>query len=399
LKALHILQVCNRLPWPLNDGGNIATFQVTKALTQAGHHVTIAALNTLKHRQDPAPLREYAEVKTVEIDTTVSLWGLLKGLFSTQPYNVRRFWSQEFADLLIGLLRRNEYDIVQLEGSYMSLYSATIRQHSKARLVLRSHNVEHQIWERLGKDVKSIPHRKYIRNLSAKIKRFEQQHLHDYDGIAAITAEDGDFYRRSGFLQPVTTINGAVDLERFPSPDFDFRPQVCFLGSLEWLPNVEGLTWLLKEIWPQVHERHPEATLHIAGKQGPRPVQELLPKPPGVVHHGQVPDAPAFLAGQHIFLVPLHSGGGMRMKIVEAMGAGLCVLSTKVGAEGIAYTDGQDIRIADTTAEWVMALDGLLGAQADSSRIARAGRALAEQRYSTATLAQQFIDFYRGLLP
>lgn len=396
MKQLHILQVCNRLPWPLNDGGNIATFQVTKALSQAGHSVTIAALNTLKHRQDPAPLRPYAEVRTVEIDTTVRLWGLIKGLFSAQPYNVRRFWSQEFADLLAELLKRHDYDIVQLEGSYMSLYSATIRQHSKARLVLRSHNVEHQIWERLGRDIKSPPQRTYIRNLAGKIKRFEQRHLHDYDGIAAITAEDSAYYQRAGFLHDVRTINGAVDLERFPTPNFDFRPQVCFLGSLEWLPNVEGLSWLLKEVWPQVHQRHPEATLHIAGKQGP--VLALLPKAPGVVHHGQVPDAPAFLSDQHIFLVPLHSGGGMRMKIVEAMGAGLCILSTSVGAEGIAYTDGQDLCRADGTEAWIAVLDALLSGQLGSSRIARSGRALAEQRYSTAALGQQFMDFYGGLL-
>lgn len=396
MKELHILQVCNRLPWPLNDGGNIATFQVTKALSQAGHHVTIAALNTQKHRQDPAPLRPYADVKTVEIDTTVTPWGLLKGLFSAQPYNVQRFWSEDFAALLGNLLRAQQYDIVQLEGSYLSLYTDVIRQHGKAKLVLRSHNVEHQIWARLARDVRTFARRFYLENLARKIRRFELAHLRDYDGIVPISADDADFYQQAGVSRPIRTINGAVDLSRFPAPDFRFRPQVCFLGSLEWLPNIQGLQWLLTEVWPEVHRLHPEASLHVAGKQGP--AFSLLPKTPGVVMHGQVPDAPEFLGAHHIFVVPLHSGGGMRMKIVEAMGAGLCVLSTKVGAEGIGYTDGRDIRIADGAAAWIAALSALLSRQEDSSRIAESGRRLAEARYSTDALGQQFIDFYRGLL-
>jgi polysaccharide biosynthesis protein PslH len=394
LKHLNILQVCIRLPWPQNDGGNIATFQVTKALSLAGHRVTIAALNTQKHRQDPAPLRPFADVHTVEIDTTVTLWGLFKGLFTSQPYNVRRFWSQEFADLLAHLLQTHTYDIIQLEGSYLSLYSAVIRQHSTAKLVLRSHNIEHQIWERLAEKQVSFQRRFYFEKLAKKIKRFEHDHLHDYDGIVPITVEDGDFYRGAGFPK-LKTINGAVDLENFPQPNYSFRPSICFLGSLEWLPNIQGLNWLLEKVWPQVHARHPEASLHIAGKKGPAHV--FLPKAHGVVMHGQVPDAAEFLQAHHIFLVPLQSGGGMRMKIVEAMGAGLCVVSSRMGAEGIAYTPGQDICIVDQAAEWIAVLDDLLSRRIDSPKIAEAGRALAERHYSTTSLRQQFEAFYEEL--
>lgn len=396
MKRLHILQVCNRLPWPLNDGGNIATFQVSKSLSDAGHHVTIAALNTQKHYQDPAPLRASFRVETVDIDTTVTIWGLIKGLFSPHPYNVQRFWSPAFADLLARLLREQDYDIVQLEGSYMSLYSAVIRQHTKARLVLRAHNVEHQIWDRLARQVRMGARRRYLQNMTAKIKRFELNHLQDYDAIIPISGEDAQYYQQAGFMGQVHTINGAVDLSRFPHPNMTFRPSIAFLGSLEWLPNVEGLHWLLKEVWPTVQRRHLQATLHVAGKGSP--VTRLLPQVDGVVMHGQVADAAEFLSAHHIFVVPLHSGGGMRMKIVEAMGAGMCVLSTTVGAEGIAYTDGVDIVIADSAEAWIHALDLLLSDIATTGRIAAAGRRLAAARYSTEALAPQFEAVYEGLL-
>lgn len=341
-------------------------------------------------------MRTWFRVETTDIDTTVSIWGLIKGLFSSQPYNVQRFWSPAFADLLARLLREQVYDIVQLEGSYMSLYSAVIRQHSKARLVLRAHNVEHQIWDRLARQVRAVAQRRYLQNMTAKIKRFELNHLQDYDAIIPISGEDAQYYQQAGFMGQVHTINGAVDLSRFPHPNLNFRPSIAFLGSLEWLPNVEGLHWLLKEVWPTIARRHLQATLHVAGKGSP--VTRLLPQADRVVLHGQVPDAAEFLSAHHIFVVPLHSGGGMRMKIVEAMGAGMCVLSTSIGAEGIAYTDGVDIVIADSAEAWIHALDLLLSDTATTRRIAAAGRALAAERYSTEALAPQFEAVYGGLL-
>lgn len=398
LKALEILMVCNRLPWPLNDGGNIATYHVMRELVERGHRVVLVSLNTLKHRVDVGELERLVEVHAYEIDTTVRMLGLLGGLVSRRPYNVWRFWDEGFAGLLRKVLRGRRFDVVQLEGSYLSLYSEVIRAEGRgAKLVLRSHNVEYKIWDRLAGMEGNALKRMYLRNLTPKLRRFEGEHLGDYDGVVAITEEDAVEYKRMGYKGALRVVNGGVDLGRFrPVEGKVAGREVAFLGSLEWLPNVQGLEWFLREVWPLIYKGVAGARLHVAGKNPPAVLAGL--EQGGVVMHGMVEDAAEYLRDKDIFVVPLHSGGGMRMKIVEAMGAGLCVVSTRIGAEGIAYTEGVDLVVCDGVEEWVRVLTGLLADAECVGEIGRAGRALAKARYGWAAVGKGFEEFYGEVL-
>ncbi len=397
MKGLHILQVVNRVPWPLNDGGNIATYNVTRLLHRAGHRVELACLNTLKHRQDPSLLKEVTAVHAVDIDTTVTLSGAAKGLISRLPYNVSRFLSQEFSDKLQSILKGNDFDLVQLEGSYMSLYSATIRHATKAPIVLRSHNVEFQIWERLAANEPNIFKRTYLQSLTKKIRAWELAHLHDYDAIIPIASQDTEFYRQQGFKGPIRTINGGVDLDTFhPKSPVTHNFKIGFLGSLEWMPNVQGLHWFLEKIWPQLLAIDARLELHVAGKNPSEEMKAL--KVNGMIFHGEVPDAPAFLESCHFLIVPLLSGGGMRLKIIEAMAMGRCVVSTTIGAEGIDCKIGEEILLADDPADWVTVFQGLLADSANSVAVAEAGMAAARQRFSLAAVGSAFEAFYQEVL-
>jgi polysaccharide biosynthesis protein PslH len=397
LEALRILQVTNRIPWPLNDGGNIATYNVSRYLHRAGHHVTLASLNTLKHRQDPSVLKEVDAVHALDLDTTVTPWGLLKGLFSAQPYNVMRFWSQEFADLLRKLLAKESFDIVQLEGSYMSLYIPVIRSGSKTPIVLRSHNVEFKIWERLAANTSNPLKRFYLKNLAGKIKRFELGHLADCDAVIPIADQDEAFYRTHGFRGPLRTINGGVDLVAFaPKAGIHANQRVAFLGSLEWQPNVQGLLWFLEKVWPDLRRLHPSLELHVAGKNPSEGLRQL--KVAGMVFHGEVPDAVVFMESCHFFISPLLAGGGMRLKLVEAMANGKCIVSTPIGAEGIACTNGKEIFLAEHPGEWVAVFDLLLGNPALSEGAAREAVALAQARYGWEAIVGEFVEFYREVV-
>jgi glycosyltransferase involved in cell wall biosynthesis len=388
------LQVTNRIPWPLNDGGNIATYNVSRFLHRRGHRVVLASLNTKKHYQDPSVLKEIDEIHTVDIDTTLNIPGLLKGLVSAQPYNVERFRSKEFADLLARLVTENQFDIIQIEGSYLSLYIDVIRQHTDCPVVLRSHNVEFKIWERLAANTSNPLKRFYLKDLARKIKKFETKWIDACDGIIPIAGQDTEFYRKAGFTGHLQTINGGVDLEAFrPTVPPFFSPTISFLGSLEWQPNVQGLHWFLDQVWPKVIAKHPEAEFHVAGKNPPAELEKL--SAPGLHFHGMVPDAHTFLDAYHIFVVPLFSGGGMRMKIVEAMANGKCTVSTRIGAEGIAYTDGRNILLAEEPEEWALILNDLLTSQLRSVEIAENGMELAQDKYSWEAIVEQFEAFYR----
>ncbi|MFN8394417.1 MAG: glycosyltransferase family 4 protein [Bacteroidia bacterium] len=397
MKPLRILQVTNRIPWPLNDGGNIATYNLTRALHRAGHHVELACLNTSKHRQDPMVIREAAAITAVDIDTTVTAWGAFKGLFSKMPYNVARFWSADFAGKLGQLLRERAFDLVQLEGSYMSLYIKVIRAATRAPIILRSHNVEHQIWNRLSANEPSFPKRLYLKQLGRKIETWELHHLPLVDAIAPITGPDGDYYRHQGFKGAIRPIPGGVDLSHLAGKEpMAANLRLGFLGSLEWLPNEQGLRWFLENVWPPLAQKYPNLELHVAGKNPPERLASL--KVPGMTFHGTVPDAGEFLRSCHFFIVPLLSGGGMRIKVLEAMAAGCCVISTAMGAEGIEVTDGRDCLIADCPEQWMSAMEGLIGYPDRSLEIARRGQELARARYGMEAVGEEFVKFYREVL-
>lgn len=365
-------------------------------LKRLGHEVHFACLNTVKHRQDPAKLAEVGPAFTVDIDTTVTMAGALKGLFTQMPYNVARFRSPEFEALLSQLVRDNAYDIVQFEGSYLALYSDAVRQGGTTRLVLRSHNVEAVIWQRLAAGERNPLKKIYLNQLARKIARFERDHLHDFDAIIPIAAQDEAYYRKEGFSGLLETVNAGADTDYF-HPQGQADPlRVAYLGALDWMPNVEGLNWMVKEVWPKVKAMVPGASFHIAGKNAPPSL--TFPADAGVHLHGRVPDAAAFLAQAAVVVVPLHSGSGMRLKLVEAFAAAKAVVSTAVGAEGIACEHEKNILIADTAQAFAQSLIHLLQHPAEAMRMGAAARQLAESQYSWPALAAKMEGVYRKLL-
>jgi polysaccharide biosynthesis protein PslH len=396
--SLRILQITNRIPYPLNDGGNIATYNVTHFLNEAGHQVTLASLNTKKHYQDPSVLKNITtRVYDVTIDTTITFFGLLAGVFEAMPYNIKRFKSNDFKALLINIFSKNTYDIVQIEGSYMALYIPTIRQYSKAKIVLRSHNIEHEIWQRMSLNETNPLKKYYFSMLSKKIKKFEDISLHGFDAIVAITSRDADYYKNKNYKGELIYINAGADLELFvPDNTKLVAGSICFLAGLDWLPNKQGLDWFLSEIWNAVSAKYPHISLHIAGKAMPE--SYYLLQSTQIKVHGMVPDAMDYLQNYEIFIVPLLSGGGMRLKVVEGMALAKCIVTTQVGAEGVDYTINKDIIIADTPEQWIEQLSYLIENPSEINRIGNNAHRLAQKKYNWKNLVDSFISLYYRVL-
>jgi glycosyltransferase involved in cell wall biosynthesis len=396
-RQLKILQITNRIPFPLNDGGNIAMYNVTKFLNKFGHQVILASLNTKKHRQEPSVLSDIASVFTTDIDTSIRLSGLLTGLFKKLPYNIERFVSAEFGLLLEKIIKDQKPDVIQLEGIYLAVYADRIKKYSSAALLLRSHNIEYEIWERTARNEKNPVKKWYLKNLSAKIKKFEQTVLHRFDAIIAITERDADFYRKNNYKGKIKTIPAGVDLELYQytktsSPVLS----MCFLGSMEWMPNIQGLEWYLEKVWPSVIRKFPALTLHVAGKNMTAEMKNR--KIEGVVFHGMVPDAVTFMNKHPIMIVPLLSGGGMRLKIVEAMALGRCVLSTATGAEGIDAKPNYEILLADTPEEFISKTEALVTNKISAGDIGDNARKLIQENYSWEKLVREIEKFYLELI-
>jgi len=394
---LTILQITNRIPYPLNDGGNIATYNVTKYLNRSGNRVILASLNTKKHHQDPSVLSSIAKVYSSEIDTSITAFGLFKGLFSETPYNVARFKSEAFHDLLEKIIEEEKPDIIHIEGIYLSIYADTIKKKSTAPLFLRSHNVEYEIWERTAQNEKNPLKKWYLNILSKKIKKFELKNMHSFNAIMAITDRDADFYRKNNYQGKLKTISAGVDLELFQYKETYFeKKDIFFLGSMEWMPNMQGIEWYLENIWPVLHKKFPSLELHIAGKNMSDEMKSR--KVQGVIFHGMIPDALSFMNEHAIMVVPLLSGGGMRLKIVEAMALGRCILSTSIGAEGIEGKNNYDLLIANSPDEFVNITESLITNKISADSIGKNARVLAQEKYSWEKLVGEMQKFYLELI-
>lgn len=384
------------MPWPLNDGGNLATYAISKHLKELGHEVILASLNTKKHWQDPSVLGDIAEVHTVDIDTTLRPLPMLRGLFQSIPYNIGRFQNPDFEAMLAAIVKHKQPDLVQMEGSYQALFIPAIRKVSEVPVILRSHNIEWRIWERMWANERNPLKRFYLKDMYRKIKRFEEETLEQFDGVVAITEDDAAWYKARGFQGKLETINAGADLSRYvPGAEWPSPHKVGFIGSMEWEPNVQGVTWFLEKVWPKVYAENANAEFHIAGKN-PAEWMQKWNDLPGVHFHGMVEDAVAFLRGIGVFVVPLLSGSGMRLKIVEALAMKKCVLTTAVGAEGIAVTDGKDILKADAPADFARQLLQLIDSPARAREIAEQGHQAILQHYDWRVLIKRFVEFYRG---
>ena len=405
---MHILQLCPRVPYPLTTGGAIAMYDVAAGLVQAGHRVTMLAINTPKHHQ-PANVLDHLgpnfRLVTVDVNTDITPLRALKNLLlSRQPYIVERFISPAVGEKLVEILQSETVDVVQFEGTFAAWYSEFLGRRGSADLrvpplVLRAHNLEHTIWHMLAGREQNPLKRFYLRDMATRLERFERRHVALFDAVAAITDDDARRLQALGCPEPVVFIPAGVDFARFqPDPAVQARPRTLFMiGSLNWLPNLEGLHWLLREIWPTVHAEMPDVELHIAGSGTPDDL--LRPRTDNVFVHGFVESAPAFMQQYELMLVPLLSGGGMRIKIIEAMALGKAVLSTTLGAEGIAVRHGHDIVLRDTAAEWLDALRAWGRAEVPVAAIGAAAAHTATHVYDRRRVTGQFVELYERLRP
>ncbi len=398
---MKILLLCNKSPWPPKEGGPIAMNAMAEGLMAAGHTVRIIAINSNKYSVDPASIPEDYRAKTkiqlVDIDLRIRPFPALKCMLSNRSYHVARFITKGFSEILEQTLKAETFDIIQFETLFTTPYISLIRSLSKARLVLRAHNIEHLIWERMASGSRNPLKKFYLRHLARTLREYELSTLQSVDGIAAITGHDADWFRMQTPGLPVTDIPfginpGNKDEAVHPLPQ---KLTLFHLGSMNWLPNLEGINWFIENVWPGVYARHPELEFRLAGRAMPPGIAQL--KIPGLVVDGEVEDAGAYMRDNWIMIVPLFSGSGIRIKIIEGMLEGKTILTTPVGAEGIQYTDGRDILICRNAEEYSAAIDRCLSNRQLVDTIGRNARELVVKSHNNNELMKRLTEFYSAL--
>lgn len=369
---------------------------IVNGLLEAGHKVKILAVNSEKYhikKEDiPQSYRDKTGIELVDVDLKIKPIEALKNLFSDKSYHVERFISEEFREKLIKILKKDRYDIVQLEMIYMAPYIETIRANSKALIVLRAHNVEHLIWDRIAKKTSFLPKKWYLNHLVRTLRNYELNAINKVDGIAAITYRDAAFFRGETAV-PVIDVPFGVNPDDFtPNYEINKQPTLYHIGSMNWMPNEEGIKWFLKKVWDKLQEREPNIKLNLAGRHMPKWLMNL--KKNNVKVWGEVPDAKEFIKNNDIAIVPLLSGSGIRIKIIESMAMGKTVITTMIGAEGIQYSEYNNIIIADNPTKIVETICRITKEPEELMRIGKNARKLIEDIYDNKKIIERLLIFY-----
>ncbi len=399
---MKLLILCNKSPYPPKEGGPIAMNAIIEGLCQAGHKVKVLAINSNKYSIDvrdiPESYRQKTNIETVYIDLSIKPLDAFFNLFTGKSYHIERFISKDFENKLIEILQQTDFDIVQFEMLHMSPYIDLIRKHSKAKVVLRSHNIEHLIWERVARISWNPLKKIYLQHLAKTLKNFELGMLNQYDGIATITKKDAETIEDLGCRIPMTDISFGIDLSGFkenPGIEAEF-PSLFHLGTMNWMPNKDGIRWFLSEVWPLVNQAFPKLKFYVAGSNMPEWITNT--RLANVVVKGEVDDAFDFMHSKAIEIVPLFSGSGIRIKIIEGMAAGKAIVSTSIGAEGINVQSGKNIIIANTPKTFLQAIKKLVADKKLCQTLGENARKLIEKDHDNHKLIGHLENFYRKIL-
>ncbi len=392
---MKILQICPKSPYPAVDGGCIAMNNITRGLLNEGHLVKVLAMDTFKF---PAQLalknKKYLHETHFEsqfVDVAIKPLHVLANLCSKWPYNIQRYFHAAFEKKIIQTLKQDNFDCVLVESLYLASYLDVIRRCSSAKIIYREHNIEHHIWQGTRKLTKNKFKKAYYGDLIRKLRNYETGIVDRFDAIAAITDEDAKTMRSWECRAPIETIPFGIDVEMVKSEEKTEYPSLFHLGAMNWLPNQDAIRFFLDEIWPSIRTKHPELKFYLAGREMPEWLLNLDRSNINVV--GEVENAYDFMQSKSTMIVPLLSGSGMRIKIIEGMALGKTIISTRLGAQGISCSHTKNILIADTSEEFINWIDACVTKRSFSDKIGMNAKALVKQNYDNNIIARKLADF------
>lgn len=391
------------MPFPLFDGGALSIYNTAMGLVNQDIDVKVFAINTPKCNVDikkiPNKFRTDTKFEFCKVDTRINFAKAFLNIFSGRSYFVERFYSKRFNAHLIRILKSEKFDIIQIEHLYMCLYLDTLRKHSKAKIILRPQNVESQVWSRFLRNKVNFFKSIYLQMATNRLLIFEKRVTKKVDGIIAISSQDAKILKSFSPNTPLIDIPMGIDYNKIVecnlAQQYANFPMFYHLGSMDWFPNMQGIKWFVSEVFPSVLKKYPDFKLRIAGKKMPDWLYKNQSN--NLIIDGEVSDAFKYQENMAIMIVPLLSGGGIRIKIIEGMSLGKTIISTSIGAEGIPYTDKKNILIADNKEEFVKQIGKCFNSKKLCEDIGSEALTLAKQNFDLSNTAKKMIWFYKNL--
>lgn len=383
---MNILFLSPWLPWPPHDGGRIRILETLRYLSRS-HSVTLMSSvcreEEIHHTAAIKGLCENMITTVLSNETSAVFSRLSRGVLSRRSLIESFYFDIRLARQVAELTWRKAYDVIHVEFPFLTPYLKAVERRVRTKWVLSMHNVESLRFERelrLGQWGKRSL---VLLGDHLFFRAWEKKALRQFDGIITVSDAERSWVERHAPGTTVEVIPNGVDTEYFsPTPAIvqESKPYIVFTGAMDYPPNVDAAGWFCNKILPVLQRNSPRLGFKIVGKN-PHPQVLELAKRNRVEVTGTVEDIRGYVAGALALVVPLRSGGGTRLKILEAMAMERPVISTSAGAEGLAVTPGTDILIANDAEQFVDRVQRLVQSPETSKRLGSAGRRLVIEKY------------------
>lgn len=389
---MKILWVKTDFLHPTTRGGQIRTLEMLRQLHRR-HEVHYVGFEDPKYPEGVARSREYsthAYPVAHEVVPRRSLrfaGQLAAGIFSEIPVSGMRYRSEKMRAAIARLISEHQFDAKVCDFLFPAINIPDL-----SGWVLFQHNVETIIWERHAQTGRTPLHRAYFAGQARRMFEWERSVCRAASHVVTVSDVDEQIVRTRFGVSNTSRVATGVDVEYFERPlDSPFTHDLVFVGSMDWMPNIDGIRWFIDEVLPRIRAKKPGCRLAIVGRNPP-PAVMLATRDPLITVTGTVPDVRPYLWEAAVSIVPLRVGGGTRLKIFEAMAAGVPVVSTTIGAEGLPVRHGQTIRIADTAAHFAAECLDLLNDAAGRKSMADQALELVRTRFSWEQVTRRFED-------
>ncbi len=384
---MNVLIIDEEIPWPLNTGKRIRTYNLVKRL-QKDHQITYLCYGDQATGLPGCPNVTLIALRSPVLEQKgIRFYGsLVTNLFSSRPYIVARHYSQVLENKVLSLIAGSKLALVHCEWLP---YTESIRSLlGKLPAVLSAHNVEAQIWERYYQAEKNPLKKYYINHQWKKLMKYEAV-AREYTIVSTVSEPDRDIFVRDYGCKRVVVVPNGVDEQYFAPMKVEIKPgSMVFTGSMDWRPNQDGVKYFIEEVFPLIRRRIFNATFAVVGRKPPEWLIHLAGRVEGVTITGTVPDVRPYIADSVLYVVPLRVGSGSRLKILEALAMSKTVLSTTVGAEGLAVEDGKQILLRDKPQDFADAACEVLAEPNRYISYGSAGRTLILQSYTWDAIAK-----------
>ncbi|MBU4480621.1 glycosyltransferase family 4 protein [Patescibacteria group bacterium] len=392
---MKILYITSTVPYPLTDGGKIASYNSIKYLALRGHDITLISI-TDKGKKVPE-IGKYFKLITIKKNTKNTILGYFLNIFTNTPYTISKYHSKKIKEEILDFLKKNNFDIINLEHLHVAYYGNFIKKEYNLPIVLREQNIENIIMKRFYKNQKNIFIKFYAYLQFKKLYKYEAKICEIFNRCLMITKNDEKIIKEMNLKIKTNVITAGVDTSNFfPIKIKEEEFSIISVASMDWLPNIESIHWFCNEIYPLIIKIIPKIKLYIVGKNPPKSIKNINNQ--NIIVTGFVKDVREYLAKCQVFIVPLKTGSGMRIKILNALAMGKAIVSTSIGCEGIDVVDGKNIYIADNKEEFAKKIIFLLNNENERKKIGKEGIKLIEKKYRWEKIAEDIDIVFKKII-